>query len=674
MRFVPTSALVSVFLAATASGQPWVFLSMPDFNNQDIGSIATLPTYDGGLDSTTVDYELSMDFIGQSLAAENPAFVAVAGDLVMGHWDRDVDGRAIFGPTNNLANKRSAVEAAAAHYYPIWLRRFTDYGITNVIPCIGDHELGDNNWSPGGDRARLVPDYKRVFVEELLTENGQHRFTMRPFGTPYEDTTYAFVHQNVLFVTVDEFRMDDPSTRLDDRTGAVLATVDNVQLAWLDSIFADARQPQSGAIQGVDFIVVQGHVPVLFPARERTTSRVYLRDFDGTTEASQADQGAATDFWQKLVEYDVDLYLCGEIHDVTLLDSDGVTQVVHGAITGQNSPINYLKVTVDGDRMDLEIKEISPDFAYNSALSGYGQNPLWQTGSNRPPSYYVIPQDQRDAGYQVRGTAVLDRSSGSSELIDPTGKLFPFDQLDFGPGLLMHYPLDGTLDNGGLSEGALLGRLEGDAAYTGDALIGSGALRVSGSGRAVLGDLSALGDSPRTVTMWVRTDGQQSGQRSIATLGSNVAGGKFDMDIDSNNGGVIELGVGSGRTTGAGPVVNDGEWHFLAFVIPSPGSTLADARMYVDGAFAYSDQNATRSIDTQNGAVILGHGANSNYFQSFTGDIDDFAIWNIALSDDMITALYELGTAPGGPVNAEASAEHLRELATGRRELTAASR
>ena len=624
-----------------ALAQPWTFVSIPDFNNQDIGSIAALPTFDGGFESTTASYEDAMDFIGTSIAQENPVFVAVAGDLVMGHWDRDVDGRQIFGPVGNLDQKRSAVEAAGAHYYPIWLRRFTDFGITNVVPALGDHEIGDNNWNPGGDRARLVGDYKRVFVEELLLDRGgNHRFALRPFGTPHEDTAFAFRHRDVLFVTVDVFRIDDPGTRLDSRTGAVLATVDGGQLQWLDGLLADARQPDAGAIRGVWWIIVQGHVPVLRSVRTRTSSRVFLRDFDGAVNESDADTGSDTEFWKTLVRHRVDLYLCGEVHDVTLSESGGVTQVVHGAITGQNSPINYLVVDVQEDRLELRVKEISPEFAYDSAQSGYGMNPLWQTGSNRPPSFYAIPQSEKDEGFVVVGSATLDASAGASELVSATGKLRPVVPLEPGSGLLIHLPFDGDTGNLGGSGSSNDGVLEGDARLTANGLLGGG-VELGGAGRVRASDLLELEDIPRTLTVWVKSSAP-GGLRTAATLGGNVAGGKFDVDLDLGNGGVLELGVGFGRTTGRGPDLGDGQWHLLGVVVPDNAAGLRDVRLFANGEFLYAQDNATQVVGTRPGFVTIGHGANADYFQPFIGAIDDYALWLDALSDDMMRAIYEV--------------------------------
>lgn len=113
--------LLPVFIGPVAAqGTPWTFVSIPDFQNNDIASIAdpqsqfpnnvTLPAgfiaLNPAWDSCTANYDDSVDWIVSRLAAEDPAFVTVAGDMVMGHWDRSSDGRNVFGP---LKDRKSVV-------------------------------------------------------------------------------------------------------------------------------------------------------------------------------------------------------------------------------------------------------------------------------------------------------------------------------------------------------------------------------------------------------------------------------------------------------------------------------------------------------------------------------------------------------------------------------------
>ena len=70
---------------------------------------------------------------------------------------------------------------------------------------------------------------------------------------------------------------------------------------------------------GVQWTIVQGHVPILEPVRSRGSSD--LRYPGGTSSA----------LWKMFEKYGVDLYLAGEVHDTTASTSDGIVQLAHGA-------------------------------------------------------------------------------------------------------------------------------------------------------------------------------------------------------------------------------------------------------------------------------------------------------------------------------------------------------
>lgn len=655
--------------AAAAQGTPWTFVSIPDFQNNDIGSLAdpqsqfpgnvTRPTgfaaLDPSWDSSTANYEDSVDWIVSQLAAEDPAFVTVAGDLVMGHWERSSDGRQVFGPLNTDANARAALNRAADYYYDIWHGRFDpsrNVHLSAVLTAmgkplvpmevhavVGDHELGDNNWAPGSLRSRLVVDYKLAF-ERWFTRTpagpgtSSYRYVSRPVGTKYEGTAYAFQRQNLLTVVVDEFRQDNPATGFGSATGSVRATVDDGQpgtsnddqLAWLDSVLAAGR-----ANPTVDFIIVQGHMPVLRPVRARNSSNLGVVDVNGAAEYD-------TLLWQTMSRHKVDAYFCGEVHDVTLSRYGGVTQVVHGALIGNHSPINYLVVDVHPDRLELTCKEIQVNLATGSSL--------WQTGGNRPRSDFDITAATRAAGYTTVGRATLTKVPGGGSVVTlANGKLAPYGTFENGQG---DYLLDLSLDqqvngqfpnaagpiNAGIPEGSV---------RSVPGVLGQGISIGPGNDRVRAGGLSVGGSRPRTVSLWARTTA--SGLVTVATFGTNAAGGKWDIDIDGISGGRLELGVGSGRTVGQGPRVNDGQWHMLTTVLPAGVTTLAGVRFFVDGSLAYVG-GGSQVIATGGGDFTLGHAANADWFQQFTGDLDEVVVWKRPLSDGQVKSLHDVTQEP----------------------------
>ncbi len=119
----------------------WMFASIPDFFNFDVPE--PWPQWD-----PAVNWYLDQ------VEAENPDFVAVAGDLVNGHW--------WDGP--------KCIEHMGAHMYEGWIRRMRSHGLT-FYTAVDDHELGDDPWPE--DKLALLPHFERVYAQHLqMPENG----------------------------------------------------------------------------------------------------------------------------------------------------------------------------------------------------------------------------------------------------------------------------------------------------------------------------------------------------------------------------------------------------------------------------------------------------------------------------------------------------------------------
>jgi len=144
------------------TAETWTFVSMPDFINVD----TTYPQ---------PGWEDTLDYVLKAVKAENPDFVLVAGDLVMGRWWRE-----------------EKIEKYAAIYYPDWIKRMNAHGL-KFYTAIGDHDIGDNPWP--ANRAKLVLYrnvlHKNVHVRGLTVSecprrkppiSGSSRIKSIPFG------------------------------------------------------------------------------------------------------------------------------------------------------------------------------------------------------------------------------------------------------------------------------------------------------------------------------------------------------------------------------------------------------------------------------------------------------------------------------------------------------------
>ncbi len=286
----------------------------------------------------------------------------------------------------------SATKRAADFYFSRW-RRLFDARDLPVYAAVGDHDIGDNPWRGGRDpeQARFKREHQGVFKSSFFRKVVRpSHVSDRPAG-PAHDTAYAtYLSPEVLLVTVNVFQ------RTRDN---VIPELDRAQLAWLDRTLA------AGERRGTDWIVVQGHVPVLKPVRSHGSSAIYYKG------------GAKSPFWRTMAKHHVDLYLHGEVHEVSVRRADGITQVSHGGTVGMPSPrgygaTNYLLGEVFGDTMWLRDNLFTPtmvDFSHQ----------LWQLGgkSHRPVAHKRISSVAPAIGHLVL--------TSDNQLVYSDGALIP---------------------------------------------------------------------------------------------------------------------------------------------------------------------------------------------------------------------------------------------------------
>jgi hypothetical protein len=335
----PTPQLVNAWQRPAVADQvpDYQFVAAPDFLNQDVGDLRSLRTWRrGDPNSWTPQLQRGIRAFLDEIASLDPGSVLVPGDLVEGRWGRDGLRTGIFGPVGSEAQKLRAVRRAAHFYYSTYAQRFDVRGLT-LHATLGDHEIGDNFWDDrslwSAFKRRNMGLFKRLFAEHFTrTPSGAARYPNRPVGTIWEDTAYA-VHLSpeVLLVSLDEFHRRD---------GDVHFEVQGGQLKWLRQTLAQART------DGVPWIVVQGHNPVLMPVREISSSGGHI------------EGGRDSALWRTMARYGVDLYLNGEVHDTTMRQADGITQISTGGLLYRGDA-TYLVARVFGDRIELDVRELA---------------------------------------------------------------------------------------------------------------------------------------------------------------------------------------------------------------------------------------------------------------------------------------------------------------------------
>lgn len=360
------------------------FVSFPDFLNQDVGDVTRAPHWQqGDPKGTNSAYEDSLDHVLDDVAAHQPGAFLVAGDLVEGEWGKDETGVDPFGPHRTTDQRKRALKEAARIYYGDWLRRLTDHGLP-AYPAVGDHEIGDDPWTPRGDAERRAwirfkANHTWLWKRQLVKHTydavwrapGDDLRRVGGVSSPERgqagDTAYAVrLDRNLLLVTVDVFRPTSSS---------VSVSLDPDQRDWLAKVLRRAKK------QRVPWVVVQGHVPVLGPVRTRFSSGL-------TYEGS--------DLWQLMRKHDVDAYLCGEVHDHTVIRRKGVVQMCHGGLfyRGESS---YVLGQVTDTKLMLETRYLQGDPQWSGTK-------LWSTEGGNGPRRVVYRRPSR-----VVGTYVLKR-------------------------------------------------------------------------------------------------------------------------------------------------------------------------------------------------------------------------------------------------------------------------
>ena len=126
--------------------------------------------------------------------------------------------------------------------------------------------IGDNPWRSNDIKSILQPKFREAFSQNInngfkgnfLYDEQIGTASSRPFGTNFEGTSYALIHENTLIVTINVLYQKNSSIEIGE-TGTVTGTIDGAHLAWFRSIL------QQGRLQNhVKHVFVQGHFPVLF--------------------------------------------------------------------------------------------------------------------------------------------------------------------------------------------------------------------------------------------------------------------------------------------------------------------------------------------------------------------------------------------------------------------------
>lgn len=157
------------------------------------------------------------------------------------------------------------------------------------------------------------------------------------------------------------------------------------------------------------------------------------------------------------------------------------------------------------------------------------------------------------------------------------------------------------------------------------------------------------GSGARTFTAWIKTSSCFQPVCDVLSYGSEASGMRIEWSVEGND---LGLRAYDSYIVYSAPNLTNGNWHFIAVVIPQGGAPI-NAQMYEDGQLlgtVTSSRFATSAIDTGNstpvnigrmyaGASVEGTVA-PNGAAYFNGTIDDLRIYDTALNGTQIESLY----------------------------------
>lgn len=352
-RFLQLSLFFSAYLYGTS------LMAVGDEENE-IRFTSVPDIFNWNIGNPQAGWEDTLNWFFDRLQKEGPDFTLNAGDIMDARWWNDAE----------------QVQKKTKEYWLGFKKRFDQRGMT-VYVAPGDHEYGDDGGLKKGHIARAFGEQFTALMG--MPRNGPANHIGR---------AYYVRQNNLLMITLDTF---------EDAGEKFTYTVGEEQLAWMEKTLI--------ANKDAEFVIVQGHLPIVGPVQSKNSS------------ASMLKGGTKSNLWKLMVKHKVDVYLCGEHHRITTRKHDGIWQIVHGALWGTQTDLNYLRGTVRPGEMKLELLEF--DVKYSGGF--IGDHPH-RRPKNRPREIVSLTDKTRAEGPRLTGELVLRaQANGKVEDSKATG-------------------------------------------------------------------------------------------------------------------------------------------------------------------------------------------------------------------------------------------------------------
>jgi hypothetical protein len=588
---------------------PWRFISLADWHSAEKYIMSDrdeehAAAVDENIATLTL---LKRDFGGE--------LIILPGDSNGGHWDTPK----FIKKFNAKLTPKQAILQAGKLCYAGMIDTFEKGGYNTLLMAVGDHEVGDNPWPVGSDVSKYQAEFRETFANAFnystdgTTFKYSHKIgtaNSRPIGTKYQDTSYAYQHKNVLFITMDVFHQEDYKTSLGEQ-GTVTGTVVGYHLDWFESVLIEARKDST-----IKHIFVQSHLPVIYPVRKVSSSGMLI------------DNGINNPFWQLMRKYEVDIYFAGEVHANTVT-KDPQTDLLQ-VISRGNSFTNFQTIDISDDKIKMTL-------------------------------YRHFGEKTSDGNYRVAGTLTVDKSkratkhittiqaTGELALLKPKSKLlhFTFEE-DFAR---VDRPINGLREK--KSSSVLDGkRCDRTLANSGNFGAQYDALHCNVD--IVAGKNGNVGKFTQDSRMAVFAMGPLQGKHAVAyelsfktqskenqilintaTIWGNTPKNFLNLYL---NDGIATVAISNKKMLNAQtPKLNDGKWHRIKVSMPHDNSKLSQLIIEIDGNVVGTNLttgDAQIKLNQSMRFTIGGKGYSSNALKkvpvgNFIGLIDDVSLWTL---------------------------------------------
>jgi len=666
---------VSLTVALSETNEDWSFNVLADWSYSE--EFATDP----GIDSA--HWDAKYDLIRHMYETYKGDLIVIPGDTTGGKWDTK-EFAEIYKP--ELTVKERILEAAR-NCHGTMKDVFTQAGYDKILMAIGDHEYGGNRWNDGSDKVKNLAEFRQGFAESYNVNpiTGQYFFNdpigkepCRPVDTSFDDTSYAYQHKNVLFITVDTFyRM--PKNYLDRKKGlggegVLTCRVRGKHLEWFENVLKEAKK-----IDTIKHIMVQTHVPIIQPVRKADCSGQFM------------DEGEDSQFWKLMVKYDVDIYFAGEVHTNTVTKDPSPSSSLLQIVSRGNIMNNFLKVDVTDSTLNITAyNEVGDSKTHNMEYEVNGSLMLVKTveastveaatveAATAEFSEAVETSDAESLYSELLPPKISTEiySSGVLELLDRTSALvhLTFDEklpLEARQVIGMNdHKVDKPLINKSIfirgkrctkalpnigsfgqqydaqvSASVKLSKKAINGAYSGEFT------ETSRLGFYATGPLAAGGII--SFSFWFKTTNVEE---MIMFHYGHYFGQKVNFKKDvytltlSNGTPILYSGADNFVKPAKQQNLNNGQWHHISVSMPKKSCRLSEVDMYINGKTVKTNtpqEDRYLFFVTSGKMSIGGFGYSSVGFEkvfpnlrSYFGGIDEFYLWSRPLEkDDLLLAM-----------------------------------